>query len=175
MLHQLHWVATHTLTVLGCVLFSILMVYDVYRGYMVMADSFNTSLFKQTFQRVFTKDVQGSFKMAFGATLEVKVNMLAQHQTYTLHHFLLFYASVEIKLDCAHVNVHDLLSPGGINSQFVCISLPRHPEKLKFLERLVHVCLWLPKDRPCRRMYGTLSLFSRTRTPSCPLVSPFYN
>lgn len=40
---------------------------------MVMADSFNTSLFKQTFQRVFTKDVQGSFKMAFSATLEVKV------------------------------------------------------------------------------------------------------
>lgn len=38
-----------------------------------MADSFNTSLFKQTFQRVFTKDVQGSFKMAFAATVEVKV------------------------------------------------------------------------------------------------------
>uniref|UniRef100_A0A7N6A8M6 Protein transport protein SEC23 n=1 Tax=Anabas testudineus TaxID=64144 RepID=A0A7N6A8M6_ANATE len=43
-------------------------------GYMVMADSFNTSLFKQTFQRVFTKDVQGSFKMAFSATLEVKTS-----------------------------------------------------------------------------------------------------
>ncbi|XP_061761986.1 protein transport protein Sec23A [Nerophis ophidion] len=43
-------------------------------GYMVMADSFNTSLFKQTFQRVFTKDVQGCFKMAFGATLEVKTS-----------------------------------------------------------------------------------------------------
>ncbi|XP_017293162.1 protein transport protein Sec23A [Kryptolebias marmoratus] len=43
-------------------------------GYMVMADSFNTSLFKQTFQRVFTKDVQGSFKMAFTATLEVKTS-----------------------------------------------------------------------------------------------------
>ncbi|XP_077476951.1 protein transport protein Sec23A isoform X3 [Stigmatopora argus] len=41
-------------------------------GYMVMADSFNTSLFKQTFQRVFSKDVQGSFKMAFAATVEVK-------------------------------------------------------------------------------------------------------
>lgn len=40
---------------------------------MVMADSFNTSLFKQTFQRVFAKDLQGSFKMAFAATLEVKV------------------------------------------------------------------------------------------------------
>uniref|UniRef100_A0A3Q2CSC7 Protein transport protein SEC23 n=1 Tax=Cyprinodon variegatus TaxID=28743 RepID=A0A3Q2CSC7_CYPVA len=43
-------------------------------GYMVMADSFNTSLFKQTFQRVFTKDVQGSFKMAFSATVEVKTS-----------------------------------------------------------------------------------------------------
>uniref|UniRef100_A0A8C1I5K1 Protein transport protein SEC23 n=1 Tax=Cyprinus carpio TaxID=7962 RepID=A0A8C1I5K1_CYPCA len=41
-------------------------------GYMVMADSFNTSLFKQTFQRVFTKDVQGSFKMALAGTLEIK-------------------------------------------------------------------------------------------------------
>lgn len=40
---------------------------------MVMADSFNTSLFKQTFQRVFNKDVQGSFKMAFAGTLEIKV------------------------------------------------------------------------------------------------------
>ncbi|XP_077586906.1 protein transport protein Sec23A isoform X3 [Stigmatopora nigra] len=43
-------------------------------GYMVMADSFNTSLFKQTFQRVFSKDVQGSFKMAFAATVEVKTS-----------------------------------------------------------------------------------------------------
>ncbi|KAG5265579.1 hypothetical protein AALO_G00244050 [Alosa alosa] len=43
-------------------------------GYMVMADSFNTSLFKQTFQRVFTKDVQGSFKMAFASTLEIKTS-----------------------------------------------------------------------------------------------------
>uniref|UniRef100_A0A8C5C6Q2 Protein transport protein SEC23 n=1 Tax=Gadus morhua TaxID=8049 RepID=A0A8C5C6Q2_GADMO len=41
-------------------------------GYMVMADSFNTSLFKQTFQRVFAKDEQGTFKMAFAATLEIK-------------------------------------------------------------------------------------------------------
>lgn len=40
---------------------------------MVMADSFNTSLFKQTFQRVFNKDVQGAFKMAFAGTLEIKV------------------------------------------------------------------------------------------------------
>ncbi|KPP65989.1 protein transport protein Sec23A-like, partial [Scleropages formosus] len=43
-------------------------------GYMVMADSFNTSLFKQTFQRVFNKDVQGSFKMAFAGTLEIKTS-----------------------------------------------------------------------------------------------------
>uniref|UniRef100_A0A8C5AX03 Protein transport protein SEC23 n=1 Tax=Gadus morhua TaxID=8049 RepID=A0A8C5AX03_GADMO len=42
--------------------------------YMVMADSFNTSLFKQTFQRVFAKDEQGTFKMAFAATLEIKTS-----------------------------------------------------------------------------------------------------
>ena len=41
---------------------------------MVMGDSFNTVLFKQTFQRVFSKDMRGEFKMAFGATLEVKTS-----------------------------------------------------------------------------------------------------
>ena len=39
---------------------------------MVMGDSFNSSLFKQTFQRVFVKDAKGDFKMAFNATLEVR-------------------------------------------------------------------------------------------------------
>ncbi|XP_076441689.1 protein transport protein Sec23A-like isoform X2 [Babylonia areolata] len=43
-------------------------------GHMVMGDSFNTSLFKQTFQRVFSKDQKGEFRMAFGATLEVKTS-----------------------------------------------------------------------------------------------------
>lgn len=41
-----------------------------------MGDSFNTSLFKQTFQRIFSKDFNGDFRMAFGATLEVKVQLL---------------------------------------------------------------------------------------------------
>ena len=41
-------------------------------GHMVMGDSFNSSLFKQTFQRVFVKDAQDNFKMAFNASLEVK-------------------------------------------------------------------------------------------------------
>lgn len=41
---------------------------------MVMGDSFNTSLFKQTFQRVFAKDAKGEFKMGFGATVEVKAS-----------------------------------------------------------------------------------------------------
>lgn len=43
-------------------------------GHMVMGDSFNTSLFKQTFQRVFSKDGKGEFKMGFGATVEVKTS-----------------------------------------------------------------------------------------------------
>lgn len=41
-------------------------------GHMVMGDSFNTSLFKQTFQRVFGKDQRDEFSMAFNATFEVK-------------------------------------------------------------------------------------------------------
>lgn len=43
-------------------------------GHMVMGDSFNTSLFKQTFQRVFAKDMKKEFRMAFGANLEVKTS-----------------------------------------------------------------------------------------------------
>ncbi|XP_038206464.1 protein transport protein Sec23A isoform X2 [Zerene cesonia] len=41
-------------------------------GHMVMGDSFNSSLFKQTFQRVFAKDQKGDYKMAFNGTMEVK-------------------------------------------------------------------------------------------------------
>uniref|UniRef100_A0A1B0AA87 Protein transport protein SEC23 n=1 Tax=Glossina pallidipes TaxID=7398 RepID=A0A1B0AA87_GLOPL len=41
-------------------------------GHMVMGDSFNSSLFKQTFQRVFARDSRGDLKMAFNGTLEVK-------------------------------------------------------------------------------------------------------
>uniref|UniRef100_A0A8C2JSN7 Protein transport protein SEC23 n=1 Tax=Cyprinus carpio TaxID=7962 RepID=A0A8C2JSN7_CYPCA len=43
-------------------------------GHIVMGDSFNTSLFKQTFQRVFSKDYNGEFRMAFGGTFEVKTS-----------------------------------------------------------------------------------------------------
>lgn len=41
-------------------------------GHMVMGDSFNSSLFKQTFQRVFARDGNGNLKIAFNATVEVK-------------------------------------------------------------------------------------------------------
>uniref|UniRef100_A0A8C4ICH7 Protein transport protein SEC23 n=1 Tax=Dicentrarchus labrax TaxID=13489 RepID=A0A8C4ICH7_DICLA len=43
-------------------------------GHIVMGDSFNTSLFKQTFQRVFSKDYNGDFRMAFGSVMEVKTS-----------------------------------------------------------------------------------------------------
>ena len=43
-------------------------------GHMVMGDSFNTSLFKQSFQRVFSKDIKNEFKMAFAANIEVKTS-----------------------------------------------------------------------------------------------------
>jgi protein transport protein SEC23 len=41
---------------------------------MVMGDSFNSSLFRQTFQRVLDKDQKGELKMAFNGTLEVKTS-----------------------------------------------------------------------------------------------------
>ncbi|CAF0817521.1 unnamed protein product [Didymodactylos carnosus] len=43
-------------------------------GHMVMADSFNTSLFKQSFQKVFAKDARNEYRMNFGATVEVKTS-----------------------------------------------------------------------------------------------------
>ncbi|XP_047740240.1 LOW QUALITY PROTEIN: protein transport protein Sec23A-like [Hyalella azteca] len=43
-------------------------------GHMVLGDSFNSSLFKQTFQRVFVQDDDGNLEMAFNATVEVKTS-----------------------------------------------------------------------------------------------------
>lgn len=39
-----------------------------------MGDSFNSSLFKQTFQRVLARDHENNLKMAFNANLEVKTS-----------------------------------------------------------------------------------------------------
>jgi len=39
-----------------------------------MGDSFNSSLFKQTYQRVFAKNEKGELRMAFNATVEVKTS-----------------------------------------------------------------------------------------------------
>ncbi|KAI8069597.1 protein transporter SEC23 [Gongronella butleri] len=41
-------------------------------GFMVLADAFNTAIFKQSFQRVFQKDIQGHLQMGFNATLDVQ-------------------------------------------------------------------------------------------------------
>jgi len=43
-------------------------------GYMFMGDAFETALFKQSFQKVFSKDAKDEFKMAFGATMEIKTS-----------------------------------------------------------------------------------------------------
>ncbi|KAJ3019085.1 GTPase-activating protein S23 [Thoreauomyces humboldtii] len=41
-------------------------------GYMVLSDSFNTAIFKQSFIRMFSKDAEGYLQMGFNATLEVQ-------------------------------------------------------------------------------------------------------
>jgi len=40
---------------------------------MFMGDVFESALFKQTFQRVFSKDSKDEFKTAYNASFEVKV------------------------------------------------------------------------------------------------------
>ena len=40
---------------------------------MTLGDSFTSSLFKQTYQKVFSKDHKGEYNMAFNGTFTVKV------------------------------------------------------------------------------------------------------
>lgn len=42
---------------------------------MVLSDAFTTSIFKQSFLRVFTKDEQGNLEMGFNATFDVQVRL----------------------------------------------------------------------------------------------------
>ena len=67
---------THSLSLLS---HSLSLIHSLSSGYMVMGDSFNTSLFKQTFQKVFSKDAQGNFRMAFNSLFEIKVQPLCSH------------------------------------------------------------------------------------------------
>jgi len=53
-------------------------------GHLVMGDSFNTSLFKQTFQRVFSKDAKNEFHMAFSGNIEVKVSHPTVHSAVSV-------------------------------------------------------------------------------------------
>jgi protein transport protein SEC23 len=41
-------------------------------GYIILADSFSTSIFKQSFQKVFDKDNEGNLQMGFNATLDIQ-------------------------------------------------------------------------------------------------------
>lgn len=51
-------------------------LYNSTGGIVIMGDSFNSTLFKQTFQRAFDKDALGKLKMGFNATMEVIYNFL---------------------------------------------------------------------------------------------------
>ena len=42
---------------------------------MVLSDAFTTSIFKQSFLRIFTKDEQGNLEMGFNATFDVQVGL----------------------------------------------------------------------------------------------------
>lgn len=61
---------------------------------MIMGDSFNTTLFKQTWQKVFSKDAHGqNFRMAFSASFEVKVLCMCNNISYlAIHYYLDLYS-----------------------------------------------------------------------------------
>ncbi|CAD5223089.1 unnamed protein product [Bursaphelenchus okinawaensis] len=48
--------------------------YNLTNGHVIMADSFESTLFKQSFAKVFERDCNGQLKMAFNATMEVKLS-----------------------------------------------------------------------------------------------------
>ena len=54
-------------------------------GVIVLSDSFATSIFKQSFLRIFNKDEQGHLQMGFNATFDVQVRLQPhlQGQTHT--------------------------------------------------------------------------------------------
>lgn len=55
-------------------------------GVIVLSDSFATSIFKQSFLRVFNKDDQGALQMGFNATFDVQVCPLTScncHSAYS--------------------------------------------------------------------------------------------
>jgi protein transport protein SEC23 len=45
-------------------------------GVIVLSDSFTTSIFKQSFLRIFNKDEQGQLQMGFNATFDVQVDFI---------------------------------------------------------------------------------------------------
>lgn len=59
-------------------------------GHMVMGDSFNSSLFKQTFQRVFLRDQRNELKMAFNGVLEIKCSRELKSMQFANAIFSLF-------------------------------------------------------------------------------------
>lgn len=56
-----------------------------------MGDSFNSSLFKQTFQRVLARDHENNLKMAFNANLEVKTSREIKSNEFILFIILYWY------------------------------------------------------------------------------------
>ena len=53
-------------------------------GVIVLSDSFATSIFKQSFLRLFNKDEQGHLQMGFNATFDVQVPQLFSNDIHLL-------------------------------------------------------------------------------------------
>ena len=53
-------------------------------GVIVLSDSFATSIFKQSFLRLFNKDEQGNLQMGFNATFDVQVSSYSPFSTSSM-------------------------------------------------------------------------------------------
>ncbi len=64
-------------------------------GVIVLSDSFATSIFKQSFLRMFNKDELGHLQMGFNATFDVQVRLFFDYHLlfFTAHPTLVFFSS----------------------------------------------------------------------------------
>ena len=53
-------------------------------GVMVLSDAFTTSIFKQSFLRLFNRDEQGHLQVGFNATFDVQVRQLFSNDIHLL-------------------------------------------------------------------------------------------
>ena len=119
-------------------------LYASTNGLVIMADSFESSLFRQSFSKVFEKDADGHLKMAFNATMEIKLSAglkvsvfigkdgcLADAKNFRLK----AYSALALAAACAmrSSRTQKLASPAHVSGDSARL---RHAQMLRFYSKL---------------------------------------